>query len=157
MRIGVVGDIHGAYDELKRAVAALGPVDQLLFTGDGYRDICRLRDESKLFVQGVAGNCDFGSEFPASQLLYLDGHKVLLTHGHYYGVKNGLRRLGEAGREQGAVLVVFGHTHQPLLDTWNGIQLFNPGTLSRERAYQGLTYGVLETTPTGVTAYLQRL
>jgi uncharacterized protein len=157
MRVGVVGDIHGNYYDLKRAIDAMGQIDHLLFTGDGYRDICRFRDESNLLVRGVVGNCDFGSEFPREDLIWLDDYKILLTHGHYFGVKQGLTRLGEAGREKKADLVVFGHTHQPLSTTWNEINLFNPGTLSREGAYQGLSYGIIETGKQGLVCYHGKL
>ncbi len=157
MRIGIVGDIHGGYFDLKAAVSAMGKVDHLLFTGDGYRDIQRLREEKPLLVQGVAGNCDFASEFPADQLIILDGFKIWLTHGHYYGVKSDLTRLAEAGREQGADLVIFGHTHQPLDTLVDDIRLFNPGTLCRERAYRGISYGMVETGPTGLKTAIIRL
>ncbi|TCL74177.1 hypothetical protein EDC14_1004113 [Hydrogenispora ethanolica] len=157
MRVGVVGDIHGSYHELRKAVRAMGKIDHLLFTGDGYRDICRLREETGLFVRGVAGNCDFVSEFPLEQTFQLDEFKILLAHGHQYGAKTGLSRLGQAGREQGAALVVFGHTHQPLSTTWNEIRLLNPGTLSRERSYGGVSYGIIETGAAGLNMYLQQL
>ena len=153
IRVGVVGDIHGNYYDLKRAVAAMGKIDHLLFTGDGYRDIYRLREETQLFVRGVVGNCDFGSGFPSEELFTLDEYQIFLTHGHCYGVKQELNRLGEAGRAKGADLVVFGHTHQPLSSLWYEIKLFNPGTLSRERSQQGISYGMIETGPQGLVCY----
>ena len=157
MRVGVVGDIHGNYYDLQRAVTAMGPIDHLLFTGDGYRDICRLREETGLLVRGVVGNCDFGSEFPADDLIWLDQYQLWLTHGHYYGVKQGLTRLGEAGRARKVDLVVFGHTHQAISTTWNEVNLFNPGTLSRERSYQGISYGIIETGSQGLVWYHVKL
>ncbi len=157
VRVGVVGDIHGNYQELKQAVQAMGKIDHLLFTGDGYRDIRRLQDETMLYVRGVIGNCDFVSEFPLEQIFNLDQFKVLLAHGHQYGVKTGLSRLGQAGREQGVDLVVFGHTHQPLNSSWNEIKLFNPGTLSRERSYRNVSFGMIETGAAGLNLSLHQL
>ena len=150
MRVGVVGDIHGSYRELQAAVKAMGKVDHLLFTGDGCRELARLEQETGLHVRGVVGNCDFMASYPAQDLFYLDGYKVFLTHGHLYGVKHDLQRLGLAGQEQDAKLVVFGHTHLPFSAEWHGISIFNPGTLCRERACRGLTYGIIETTPGGI-------
>jgi uncharacterized protein len=150
MRAGVVGDIHGSYYLLRQSIRSMGRIDLLLFTGDGYRDITRLRDEINLRIEGVSGNCDFYSEYPDEQVLCLDKFRILLTHGHLYRVKNDLDELGAAGRSNSVSLVVFGHTHLPLSTDWYGIKLFNPGSLSRERACRGTTYGIIETTDSGL-------
>lgn len=157
MRIGVVGDIHGNYHGLKQALREMGRIEMLLFTGDGYREITRLQEETDLRIEGVVGNCDFCSTYPTEQLLYLDHYKVLLTHGHLQGVKTGLTRLGMAGRAQGANLVVFGHTHEPLSSDWYEVKLFNPGSLSVERSYRGPSYGVIEISESGINAVINRL
>ena len=144
MRIGVVGDIHGNLSGLERALGAMGPVDQLLFTGDGYRELVRVKLSLKVPIIGVAGNCDFSTDYPVDQFFQLESHPVMLTHGHRYGVKQGLTTIGLAGRERGVGLIVFGHTHFPLNTEWEGIRLFNPGTLCPGRAYRGVTYGLIE-------------
>lgn len=150
MRVGVVGDIHGSYCELKKVLAQMGEIDHLLFTGDGVRDIDRLKEETGILVRGVKGNCDFAVGFSEVEIFYLDQYKVLLTHGHLFGVKSGLTRISLLAQEKGVDLVVFGHTHLPLIDEWNGIKLFNPGTLYRERSYLGLSYGIIETDEHGI-------
>ncbi len=157
MRIGVVGDIHGNYYGLKQAVSEMGSIDMLFFTGDGFRDISRLQAETDVHIIGVIGNCDFYSNYPPEQLLNLDGHKILLTHGHLYGVKTDLNRLGMAARNKGAELVVFGHTHMPLNSAWQEIKLFNPGTLSRERSYRGTSYGIIEISDRGINMVVNKL
>ena len=157
IRVGVVGDIHGNYEGLERVVERLGRIEMLLFTGDGYREIDKLTETLRTPVVGVAGNCDLVTEYPAEQTLFLRDTKILLTHGHIYGVKNGLTRLGLAARAAGAQLVVFGHTHQPLVDNWQEINLLNPGSLSGERSYRGPSYGVIEVSPAGIKLSLERL
>jgi putative phosphoesterase len=157
MRIGVVGDIHGNYQGLKQAVREMGRIEMLFFTGDGYREIDRLQTELDIRIEGVAGNCDFCSVYPAEQLVYLEHCKILLTHGHLYGVKNDLTRLGTAGRTQGVQLVVFGHTHEPLSTNWYEVKLFNPGSLSAERSHRGPSYGVIEISPSGINPVINRL
>lgn len=157
MRIGVVGDIHGNLGGLERAVRAMGPIDRLLFTGDGYREIARSKCCSEVLVKGVVGNCDFYSEYPVEEFFQLESYQVMLTHGHRYGVKHGLTTIGLAGREKGADLVVFGHTHLPLNTEWEGIRLFNPGTLCPERAYQGVTYGIITIDQKGLTLFHERI
>ena len=157
MRVGVVSDIHGNFEGLRLAVERMGRIDRLLFTGDGYRDISRLREETNLIVEGVAGNCDLFTEYPAELVTYIEQYKVLLTHGHLYGVKNGLTRIGLAGRAQEVSLIVFGHTHLPLSDIWYEVGLFNPGTLSRDRGGKAPSYGIIETTPQGLAWHHERL
>ena len=144
MRIGVLGDIHGNLRGLERALRTMGPIDHLLFTGDGYREISKIKHNLSVPIIGVAGNCDFSTEYPSEQIFQLESHQVMLTHGHRYGVKQGLTTISLAGRERGVNLIVFGHTHLPLNTEWEGIKLFNPGTLCPERAYRGVTYGMIE-------------
>lgn len=157
MRIGVVGDIHGNYSGLRKVVEAAGPVERWLFTGDGYREIARFEAEFGVPVTGVAGNCDFFTVFPDEQRLQLGNYRILLTHGHIYGVKQGLTRLALAGQSQGAALVVFGHTHCPLDDIWHNVRLFNPGALSAERSLGRPGYGLIELDETGISCQLCRI
>lgn len=157
MRIGVVGDIHGNYEALRQAVQLMNRPDLLLFTGDGFREISRLKEEAEIRVEGVAGNCDTYTEYTTELILKLYKFRVLLTHGHIYNVKNGLTRLGLAGRSKGVNLVVFGHTHTPLDDHWYEVKVFNPGTLCRERAVRGLTYGMIEINDSGIKTSINNL
>lgn len=157
MRIGVLGDIHGNLSGLERALRIMGPVDRLLFTGDGYREIIRAKLSFGFPIVGVAGNCDLSTEYPVEQNFQLEGHQVMLTHGHRYGVKQGLTTIGLAGLERGMSLIVFGHTHLPLNTEWEGIKLFNPGTLCPERAYRGVTYGIIEIDQDKMKLFHERL
>jgi putative phosphoesterase len=157
MRIGVVGDIHGNLAGLEQAVRAMGPIDRLLFTGDGYQEIARAKHKFDFPIAGVSGNCDFYSEYPVEQFLILEQYHLMLTHGHRYGVKQGMTAIGLAGREKGVDLVVFGHTHVPLNTEWEGIRLFNPGTLCPERAYHGVTYGIVKIDQNGLTLLHERI
>ncbi len=150
MRIGVVGDIHGNLEGLRQAVELMEHPNLLLFTGDGFREISRLQEEVEIPIEGVAGNCDIYTEFTNELILKLGKFKVFLTHGHLYNVKNGVTRIGLAGRSKGVNLVVFGHTHQPLNDEWYEVKLFNPGTLCRERSVRGMTYGLIVINDSGI-------
>ncbi|HEY8464949.1 MAG TPA: YfcE family phosphodiesterase [Bacillota bacterium] len=154
MRIGVTGDIHGNYSGLKRAVEQIGPVDQWLFTGDGYREVARLRADLGITVVGVAGNCDLFTEYPDEQRLQLGNYRILLTHGHLYGVKQGLTRLALVGQSEGFDLVVFGHTHRQLHELWGQVRLFNPGALAVGRT---AGYGLIELDAHGIRPTLYQL
>lgn len=147
MRAGVVSDIHGSYQHLLRALAAMGDIDLLLHAGDGCREIARWRAEhrpARTQVVMVAGNCDLYPDCPPEAAFEIEGRPVLLTHGHLYGVKTGLTRLIVRARQAGTTIAIFGHTHVALQAEHFGVTLFNPGSLSGARSTGGPSYGLIE-------------
>ena len=58
-----------------------------------------------------------------------DFEKILLTHGHRFGVKSGLEGLLALAGERGLDLICFGHTHQPLIHREKGCLFLNPGSM----------------------------
>ena len=95
MELLVISDAHGnraaICEALRRQVR---PPDALLFLGDGLRDLPDLPD-GRTALYAVAGNCDgylpFFTEGEDREicLLSLGEHRLLLTHGHRFGVKSG--------------------------------------------------------------------
>lgn len=144
MRVGIVSDIHGSYRMLLQAVAEMGSIDLLVQAGDSAWDVAKLLGEKDIPCQQVAGNCDPCCGLPEETEFIIGPWKVLLTHGHRYGVKQGLLRLALHGRQAGADLVIFGHTHIPYWGEDDGIRLFNPGSLSAEHCLGRPSYGILE-------------
>ena len=150
LRILVVSDTHGNYQLLRQVVKEAGSVDLLIHAGDGSSDLTKLaRDFPALSLAAVAGNCDPFSTRPRELLLNMGGQKIFLTHGDRYQVKWDLLRLSLEGQERGANLIVFGHTHSPLINYERGILLFNPGSLSRNNMGANPSYGWLELGPDG--------
>ena len=125
--------------------------DGVLFLGDGLRDAELLESEIPWYM--VKGNCDwFGGERPDEIVMAMEGHTLLLAHGHRYGVKGGLGALLKHACEVGADVVLYGHTHNPDLQIVDAgevvgdailekpIYLFNPGSIgSREGSFGALT------------------
>ena len=58
-----------------------------------------------------------------------------------------------AAREQGAQVLLYGHTHQALTDYDDGLHILNPGSLSGWRP----SYGTLDITPQGIVPNVIRL
>ena len=56
-----------------------------------------------------------------------EGVRIFGTHGHRYGVKQGLIRFSLAAQEQQAQVALFGHTHIPYCRQEGGLWLLNPG------------------------------
>lgn len=128
--------------------------DMLLHLGDHFSDLARLRERIALpETVGVRGNCDAPGP-PERRLLEIAGKRLLMTHGHLYGVKSGLNRLWFAGREAEADLVLFGHTHSAVIDDENGITLMNPGSIG-----QGFppSYGLITITEESLKTEIIRL
>lgn len=156
MRIGVFGDTHGNLAKLALAVERMGTIDLLLHTGDHYTDLLRAELPAHLEAIAVRGNCD--QEGPAEETIKAEGHKILLLHGHQYGVKRSLNSLAYRAEEVGADIVVFGHTHIPEIEWVNGILIFNPGSASRPRGEAFYpSFGILTLSEGKAQPYLEEL
>ncbi|MBR2943795.1 MAG: YfcE family phosphodiesterase [Clostridia bacterium] len=147
MKLLVFSDSHSHAKNIEKAIEIHGGVcDFVIFLGDGLRDVDYLRSKyPSLAFFALKGNCDafMSSDYPSYSVLDLDGKRVLVTHGHLFGVKSGYERIAKVASELGAEAVFFGHTHQPIDDIYdleNGdrIRLFNPGSIG----YDGI-YGVV--------------
>ena len=154
MRILVLSDSHGAVEACRLAVEQSAP-DQILHLGDCVRDAERLH---ALFpaipLTGVPGNCDCRPEEPAEKLLFLGDCRVLICHGHTYGVKQSLVTAGFAAEEQQLDLFLFGHTHQPFHDRRGKCTFLNPGSIG---AFHGASFAVLDIGDGRLSARLYRL
>ena len=125
MRIGVISDTHG---RLRPEVFGhFEGVDHIVHAGDiGHLDI--LTDlEAIAPVAAVWGNTDDFSirrVVPESTTLDVDGRTLLVVHGHQVGAPTP-RLL--AAEFPDADIVVFGHTHRPLIERLDGRLYINPG------------------------------
>ncbi|MCL1952482.1 MAG: YfcE family phosphodiesterase [Oscillospiraceae bacterium] len=145
MRILVCSDSHGRRDRLVLALEQQPKAEILVFLGDGAADADFFAMEGRPAYL-VRGNWEGPSSgLPLWQEFDAMGKKVLCTHGHYSQVKWGLEELLRAGRERGADLVLFGHTHVPLVHYEDGLTLFNPGSL-----WEDGSYGFADITSAGI-------
>lgn len=155
MRILVVSDTHGDEGALWRALEAQPTARAVIHLGDGVREAENMAARfPELPFYLVRGNCDFSSaagHIPFAREENLGGKRLFFTHGHLYGVKSDLYRIGCAARERQADVLLFGHTHQPLTEYDDGLYLCNPGSL-----YGGGTYGVLDITAAGIVMNIVR-
>ena len=141
MKYLVLSDSHGNVDNMVRAVKLVKP-QGIIHLGDGWRDVEELRELfPSLPLEQVPGNCDFGRFEALERVLILDDHRVLIAHGHTLGVKTGLLRAQYRALEMNADILLFGHTHVPLVDAASRPMMMNPGSIGDPRRP---TYGVLE-------------
>lgn len=131
MKLLVFSDSHRALSGMRQAVEAQQP-DYVLHLGDMERDAEALAGEyPQLPVARVPGNCDgWFATGPLQKLVTYGGKKVLMSHGHIWGVKSGYSSAIAAGRSSKADLLLFGHTHVPYCQRLeDGMWVMNPGSI----------------------------
>lgn len=204
-RIGVVSDTHCPefMDRLPdRLFEVLEGVDLILHTGDvdSPKTLAELGRIAP--VEAVRGDHDLGlGSLPDHRTLVIDGRRIVVVHGnrsrwieepqtlvwtlslgfyHPHGRLPAIlrRRFPEAD------VIVFGHTHRPLIDTTGRALVFNPGgvhqwnpqttaaRLGRHpswfewcwlqvarhiRSYPSPSVGILEVSPSGVVSRVLEL
>ncbi len=131
MRILVISDSHSDSRSVSLAIEQEKDARYIVHLGDGERDMkSHLWAYPDKTVIQIGGNCDFSAQNPSSLLFVAGGKRIFATHGHPYYVKEGLTSLYFAAREQGAELALYGHTHIPHLEIYNGITFLNPGSVA---------------------------
>ncbi|MBQ5385383.1 MAG: YfcE family phosphodiesterase [Treponema sp.] len=162
--IAIVSDSHGSSADLLSMVKNAGACDALFFCGDGISDLSSLVGTALrstelqslmppviAFVQGnndlanfVLKNPETGAlvnvKVPSETCVKVAGHKILLTHGHKFGIYAGLDGLRRAARLLGMDVVLFGHTHIASYSSDEGLLLLNPGSIALPRENQPKCY-----------------
>ncbi len=125
-RVGLISDTHGLLRP--EAVTFLRGSDHIIHAGD-IGDAAVLRQLDVLArVTAVRGNNDKGSwaeAIPESQVLQVDNVFIYVLHD-----------LAELDLDPGAAgfqVVVSGHSHQPLVETRDGVLYVNPGSSGPRR------------------------
>lgn len=145
MKILVLSDSHGALRLMRNAIEKLKP-DTVIHLGDFYDDIMTVaEDYPQLVFHCVPGNCDqfrVRPDVPRTLCYPVGGVWLYMTHGHLQGVKSGLRRLTDEGRNSHAQAVLYGHTHCPdCHQEADGLWVLNPGSCG----HSGGTVALIET------------
>lgn len=131
MRIGLISDTHGS---LRNEVFdRFAGVARILHAGDIGPPELLVELEAVAPVTAVAGNTDgfpVREQVPEVAELEVAGRRVVVVHGHQMGspTPESLRRAYPA-----AAIIVYGHTHRPLVDETDGILVVNPGSAGAAR------------------------
>lgn len=107
--------------------------DVVLHLGDNVSDVEIIKKEIGKDVIFVKGNCDIERSAKVEQLIELENKKILMTHGHEYGVKSSLLNLNYRAKELGADIALYGHSHIASIEKHDGIWFVNPGSVSLPR------------------------
>jgi putative phosphoesterase len=128
MLIGLISDTHALIRA--EALAALHGVERILHAGDvgGLSILRELRGIAP--VHAVSGNTDDPADgLPPRVELELGGLRVCVTHGHELGSP----RPDNLVKRYDADVIVYGHTHKPLIETVGAVLVVNPGAAGPRR------------------------
>ncbi len=133
MKVLIVSDTHKHHENLIEVLEREGKIDLMIHLGDaeGYEDEIAYMAGCPLEI--VAGNNDFFSSLPKEMEIQIGKYNVLLTHGHYYYVSAGLEDIKKEAAGRNMDIVMFGHTHRPLIERGRGVMALNPGSISYPR------------------------
>jgi putative phosphoesterase len=146
MRLGVIADTHGL---LRPEVFDLfGQVDHILHAGDVGPLELLVELEALAPVTAVYGNTDgfeVRARLPQVARVELDGFRLVVTHGDQFGSPTP-EKVQQAFPD--AEILVFGHTHRPLLTLVDVVvTVMNPGGAGPRRFDFPPSVGILELEP----------
>jgi|LSQX01.3.fsa_nt_gb putative phosphoesterase len=130
MKILLFSDSHGNTNNILKAMKKNKDIDIVIHLGDFIKDMDEPinRFKEKRF-ELVSGNNDWRRELPSEKMLYIEGKKIFITHGHHYNVKNEYQRIINKGNALCADAVFFGHTHMAEELFCDKMLVLNPGSI----------------------------
>ena len=143
MRLGIIADTHGLLrSEVFDVFAA---VDHILHAGDLGKPEILIELEALAPVTAVYGNTDgpeLRARLPQVAEVELDGFAIVVTHGDQFGHPTPAALHGAFPR---AEIIVYGHTHQPLLEIVDRtVTVMNPGGAGHPRFGIPPSVGIME-------------
>ena len=133
MRILIVSDTHRQNNNYLKVLERVKPVDMVIHCGDVEGSEYTISKSAGCPVEMVAGNNDYFTDLPREKEFQIGNYHVWLTHGHNYYVAMENAILKEEARSRGADIVMYGHTHKPVIYTSGGLIAVNPGSLTYPR------------------------
>lgn len=133
MKILIVSDTHGRHEILRWILRDEKPIDRLLHLGDSEGGEKVIEEMAECPCDFVAGNCDMFTKLPRSKVVEIGKYRILMTHGHNQGVSYTEEHLIESAKEIPVDIVMYGHTHVPVLHQDPELTVLNPGSLTYPR------------------------
>ena len=160
-RLLVISDSHGNSGILCDIIKRYGKdCDAFIFCGDGLGDLAALFSQAGSDKELAAaipevsafarGNCDPGEypvgwkrlRAPIEQELTVNGHRLMIVHGHAHGVDFGMERLGLEMKLNGCDCAFYGHTHVAAFEQEGEFKFVNPGSCARPRGGQPAGFAI---------------
>lgn len=133
MKILIVSDTHRKNDLYVQLCEELAPLDMVIHCGDIEGSEYIINEAARCPVKMVAGNNDFFADTKRDEEFYIGDYKIWLTHGHHFYVSMDNEILKDEAISRGINIVMYGHTHKPVIDIGPDIIALNPGSLTYPR------------------------
>lgn len=146
MRIIVVSDTHGRIDSFVKSIKSIERPKFIIHLGDYVEDGEKIQSITNIETVIVKGNGDyFNQKYEEDKLLEIEGKRFFITHGHKYSVRNRLDTIMYRGEELKADVILFGHTHIPIILEEANMMIMNPGSPSYPRGVEReKTFGIID-------------
>ena len=118
-------DNHGDKMILDKIKTKYPHCDAYLHAGDSEMMLSKQSD-----WLSVIGNCDFDYDLPRYRMIEINGIKILLTHSHLFYSKQDMYDLA---KQTQCHVVIYGHTHRPMVEQYDDIYMINPGSCAHNR------------------------
>ena len=148
MNIAVIGDTHvkNKLDNLRRFLENnINGFDLIIHVGDILSEEALDLIESFNNTVAVYGNNDkepIRKRLSEKEILNIENYKIGVFHGSGKG-KTTLERAYDAFLGEDIDIILFGHSHSPIIKTYKGILMMNPGSPTSKRREQFYSFGVL--------------
>ena len=145
MKVLIVSDTHGRNSGYLDLLEQSEKMDMVIHCGDVEGSEYLISESAGCKTIIVQGNNDYFSDLPREAVVKLGKYKALVTHGHPYYVNMGYDHLVREAKKRKMDMVIYGHTHRPVITKENGIMILNPGSLTYPRqAERKYTYIIME-------------
>lgn len=149
-RILIVSDTHRRNENYLEIVKEYGPFDRVVHCGDIEGSELTICEAAGCPVEMVMGNNDFFSDLPREKEFMIGGYKVWLTHGHNYYVSMDNQTIKKEAAARGVDIVMYGHSHKPVVEYEKEVIAINPGSLTYPRQEgRRPSYVIMELDDTG--------
>ena len=133
MRVLIVSDTHRQNNNYLKVLERVKPIDMVVHCGDAEGSEYLICEGAGCPVEIVLGNNDFFSNLPREREFQIGNYRVWLTHGHNYYVSMGNEEIKREAVARGVDIVMYGHTHKPVVDLEGEVIAINPGSLTYPR------------------------
>lgn len=160
MRIGIISDTHIKKDLSKLYYLldnSFKGLDLIIHAGDYVNTNVIETLKSRTKFTGVWGNNDSAEVrqlVEEKEILTLEGYKIGIFHGHGDEGHTPDRAFKKFKDDQ-VDIIIFGHSHQPLIRTKRGVLILNPGSLTNKRRERWFSCIILELSPENIDVQLK--
>lgn len=160
LKVGIISDTHISkdIDELiDKLDTCFKEAELIIHAGDYINvDVIEALKNYNNFI-GVWGNVDDShvrAKLKEKEITEIEGYKIGIFHGHGKDSTTLDRAYNEFIGDK-IDIIIFGHSHQPLVKTKNGVLMLNPGSLLNKRRERWFSYIMLDLRPDSIDVQLK--